>query len=99
MAINIPRTNRPLPVLRDTFLKDVSTQDYVNAAGFIATVASSGTSQVVIFRTIEGTEDQERNIAAGGIIGAVGGVPVALQAVRSAASGDGTVSSIEVGIL
>ena len=95
---NLKNLDRPLPTLRDTEVVDISTTDYENEQGFIAVVNSSGNNQTVVFRTLEGSQDQTRTIRAGAFIGNVGGVPVALKAVRNA-TGSGTVTSIEVGIL
>ena len=95
---NLDNLDRPLPCLRDGFVEDVSTTDYENEKGFIAVVNSAGNSQTVVYRTKEGSQDQTRTVNAGDFIGNVGGVPMALKAVRNA-SGAGTVTSIEVGIL
>lgn len=96
---NLRLQDSPLPVLRDKLLAvDIRTNDYVRERGFIFEVNSAGTGQVVVYRTLHGTEDQKESLDAGQGI-TVEGVPVALTAIRSVANSDTTATSINIGIL
>ena len=89
---DLSKRDNPLGPLRDKFVQDVSTDDYVREEGFICQVAAAGS---LTYRTLEGDADQTENGLAVGDTINVGGIPVALQLVRSSS----TVTSIVVGVV
>jgi len=98
MAVNLKLNQSPVSILRDEFLQDISTETYSNPRGFMAVVQSTGENQTVVYRTLNGSKDQTRTVQPGDIIGAVAGIPTALESVY-AATGAGTVTTIQVGLL
>lgn len=88
----------PLPLLRDRQVIDVSTTDYEREQGFICEVASTGSAQTIVVTTLEGTENTISGVPKN-YIPSVASVPVALKKVEAAGNGDGTVTSIVVGLL
>ena len=80
----------PLGPLRDKRTVDISTSDYEDD-GFVCQVAKAGT---LTYRTVSGDEDQTETLAKGDTVN-LGGVMVALRAVRASAA----IGSIAVGKL
>lgn len=81
----------PLGPLRDKRTVDISTADHVDEGGFVCQAVNAG---ALTYLCASGDEDQTETLTAGGTVH-VGGVMVALQAVRASAA----VRSIVVGKL
>ena len=78
--------------LSDKQTIDISSDDYINANGFVCQVAVAGN---LTYQTLHGSADQtETGLSIGDAIH-VAGIPVLLKAVRASS----TVTSITVGIL
>ena len=83
----------PVGPYRDKRVIDISSDDYVNDAGFTCQVANAGN---LTYLTLHGETDQtESGLAVGDVISGPGGVPVVLRAVRATS----TVTNIVVGII
>ena len=92
---DLSRRDNPLGPLRDKFAQAIGAQDYTRETGFICQIAAPASAGTLVYRTLEGTEDQtETGLSAGDTIN-VGGIPVALRVVR----GSSTVTSIVVGVV
>lgn len=73
---------RPLGPLRDKRVVDISAADHVDEGGFVCQVAAAGD---LTYRAIAGEADQTDTLKAGDTVN-VGGVMVALSAVRASAA-------------
>ena len=94
----IETLDRPLPVLRDEQVKDISTADYEDAVGFgFICVNNNSDNRVLVYETLDGTE-REATFAAGSGPN-VFGVPTAVKKVENAADSNTTATSILIGIL
>ncbi|MDE0382408.1 MAG: hypothetical protein OXI22_00860 [Defluviicoccus sp.] len=92
MDISKQYGDQPLGPLREKLRVDISAKDYVDRRGFVCQVAEDGD---LTYRTFEGKADQtDRGLKAGDTVN-VGGLMVALQAVR-ASSG---VNLVIIGLL